>query len=42
MDLHELSPVDRRATGGREGRWFERLAEVCQDLTSRGRTSHFA
>ena len=32
MDLHELSPVNRRATGGREGRWLERFAEVCQDL----------
>jgi hypothetical protein len=37
MDLHELAPVDRRATGGRDGRRLERLAEVCQDLTSRGR-----
>ena len=38
MDLHELSPVDRRATGGRDGRWFERFAEVCQGLTLRGRS----
>ena len=38
MDLHELSPVGRRATGGREGRWFEWFAEVCQGLTSRGRS----
>ena len=30
MELHELSPVGRRATGGREGRWFEWFAEVCQ------------
>ena len=32
MDLHELSPVDRRAAGGRDGRRFERFAEVCQGL----------
>ena len=38
MDLHGLSPVDRRATGGRDGRWFERFAEVCQGLTLRGRS----
>ena len=38
MDLHELSPVDRRAAGGRDGRWFERFAEVCQGLTSRVRS----
>ena len=37
MDLHELSPVGRRATGGREGRWFEWFAEVCQDLPDRPR-----
>ena len=36
MDLHELAPVDRRATGGRDGRRLERLAEVCEGLTSRG------
>ena len=35
MDLHEFAPVDRRATGGRDGRWFERFAEVCQDLPDR-------
>jgi hypothetical protein len=28
MDLHELSPVDRRATGGRDGRWLERLSRM--------------
>jgi len=38
VDLHELSPVGRRATGRRDGRWFERFAEVCQGLTSRGRS----
>jgi hypothetical protein len=38
MDLHELSPVDRRAAGGRDGRWFERFAEVCQEMTSRVRS----
>ena len=38
VDLHELSPVDRRATGGRDGRRFERFAEVGKDLTSRGRS----
>ena len=26
MDLHELSPVGRWATGGRVGRWFEKPA----------------
>ena len=26
MDLHELTPVNRRATGGRDGRRFERFA----------------
>ena len=35
MDLHELAPVDRRATGGRDGPRLERLAEVCQDLPDR-------
>jgi len=38
MDLHELAPVSGRATGGRH-RWrFERFTEVCQGLTSRGRS----
>ena len=37
IGLHELSPVDRRATGGRAGRWFERFAKMCQGLTLRGR-----
>ena len=35
--LHELSPVGRRATGGRDGRRFERFAQVCQDLPDRPR-----
>jgi hypothetical protein len=38
MDLHELARVDRRATGGRDGRRLERLAEVCEGLISRGRS----
>jgi hypothetical protein len=37
IDLHELAPVDRRATGGRDGRWFERFAEVYEGLTSNRR-----
>ena len=37
MDLHELAPVDRRATGGRDGRRLERLAEVYEGLTSNRR-----
>ena len=35
MDLHELSPVGRRATGRRDGRRLERFAEMCQDLPDR-------
>ena len=38
VNLHELSPVGRRATGRRDGRWFERFAEMRQGLTSRGRS----
>jgi len=38
VDLHELSPVGRWATGGRDGRWFERFAEMCQALISRGQS----
>ena len=38
MDLHERSPVGRWATGRRDGRWFERFAEMCQGITSRGRS----
>jgi hypothetical protein len=38
MDLHELAPVGRWATSGRH-RWrLERIAEVCENLTSRGRS----
>jgi hypothetical protein len=37
VDLHELSPVGRWATGGRDGRWFERFAEMCEDLPDRPR-----
>jgi hypothetical protein len=37
VDLHELSPVGRRAMGGRDGRRLERVAEVCQDLPDRPR-----
>ena len=37
MDLHELSPVDRRATGGRDGRWFERFAKMREDFPDRPR-----
>ena len=38
VDLHELSPVGRRPAGGRDGRWFERFAEMCQALISRGQS----
>ena len=38
MDLHELTTVGGRAPGRRDGRRLERLAEVCQGLTSRGRS----
>ena len=37
VGLDNLAPVGRRATGGREGRWFEWFAEVCQDLPDRPR-----
>ena len=33
-----LAPVNRRAMGGRDGRRLERFAEVCEDLTLRGRS----
>jgi len=36
--LHERSTVGRRARGRRDGRRLERFAEVCQGLTSRGRS----
>jgi hypothetical protein len=32
MHLHELAPVGGRATGRRDGRWFERFAEMREDL----------
>jgi len=32
MDLHELSPVDGRDTGGRDGRRFERFAKMGEDF----------
>jgi hypothetical protein len=35
MDLHELAPVGRRASSRRDGRWFERFAEMCEDLPDR-------
>ena len=35
MDLHELAPAGRRATGWRDGRWFERFAELREDLPDR-------
>ena len=38
MGLHELAPVGRRATSGRDGRWLQRFAEVREGLTSRGRS----
>jgi hypothetical protein len=38
MGLHELAPVGGRAPGRRDGRWLKRFAEVCEGLTSRGRS----
>ena len=38
MGLHEFTPVGGRAAGGRDRRRLEWLAEVCEDLTSRGRS----
>jgi hypothetical protein len=38
VGLHELFPVGRRATAGRDGRRFERFAEVRERITSRGRS----
>ena len=35
VDLDELGPVGRRATGGRDGWRFERFAEVREDLPNR-------
>jgi hypothetical protein len=37
VNLHELFPVGRGDTDGRDRRRFERLAEVCQDLPDRPR-----
>ena len=38
MDLHDLAPVSGRATSGRDGRRLEWFAEMCENLTSRGRS----
>ena len=38
MDLHEFAPVGGRAASGRHRWWLERFAEVCEGLTSRGRS----
>ena len=38
MRLDELAPVGGRPASGRDGRRFERFAEMCQWLTSRGRS----
>ena len=38
MSLDELAPVGGRATSGRDGGWLEWFAEVCENLTSRGRS----
>jgi len=35
MGLHELAPVGGRATGGRDGRRFERFSQVREDLSNR-------
>ncbi len=35
MGLHEPAPVGRRATGGRDGRRFERFSQVREDLSNR-------
>jgi len=35
MGLHELAPVGRRATGGRDGRRFERFSQVRENLSNR-------
>jgi hypothetical protein len=36
MDLHERAPVGRWAPGGRDGRRFERFAQVREDLAEAG------
>ena len=38
VHLHELAPVGGRPASGRDRRRFERFAEMCQWLTSRGRS----
>ncbi len=38
MGLHEFAPVGGRAARGRDRRRLEWLAEVCEGLTSRGRS----
>jgi len=38
MGLDNVAPVGGRATGRQDWRRFERFAEVCQGLTSRGRS----
>jgi hypothetical protein len=37
MVLHEFGPAGRRASGRRERRRFEGLAEIREDLPDRGR-----
>ena len=37
MDLHELAPVGRRATGRRDGRWLEQFAQMREDFPDRPR-----
>ena len=37
MGLHELAPVDRRATGGRHRRRFEQFAKMREDFPDRAR-----
>jgi len=37
VDLHELFPVGRRATGGRDWRRLERFAQMREDLPDRPR-----
>jgi len=38
MRLDELAPVGGWATSGRHRWWFERFAEMCENLTLRGRS----
>jgi len=39
VHLYEFAPVGRRASGGRDGRRLERLAEVRENLTNGSRLS---